>query len=63
MEQQELEDLRFKREMECFQLMNRGKPWYDRLTPEQYNELLLWYQQWLDVTVTKVIPIKPSWLN
>lgn len=58
-----LDRLRMLREEECFPYINRGKPWYDRLTEEQRVELDAWYQAWLDVTETKVIPTKPSWLN
>ena len=55
--------LRMLREDECFSIINRGEPWYDRLTEEQKAELDAWYSAWLDVTETKVIPEKPSWLK
>lgn len=55
--------LRVRREKECFSVINRGKLWYDRLTLKQYEELENWYQAWLDVTVTKCVPARPSWLN
>lgn len=55
--------LRERREKECFSVINRGVLWYDRLTKAQINELYRWYQQWLDVTITGVIPPKPIWLN
>ena len=72
-----LYDLRFKREMECFQIINRGKPWYDNLTKEQLDELLAWYKEWLDITDTykqkiangievefdEITPQKPIWLE
>lgn len=57
-----LEDLRLRREVECFPIINRGKLWYDNLTTEQVTELDEWYNAWLDVTETKVIPNKPNWL-
>jgi hypothetical protein len=58
----ELADLRSKREKACFTYINRGDFWYSRLTYEQKEELDTWYQAWLDVTETKVIPEKPEWL-
>ena len=50
------------REIECFPIINRGTLWYSKLTVEQMSELDNWYQAWLDVTETKEIPEKPSWL-
>lgn len=57
------EILRSRREYECFSYVNRGGLWYDLLTEQQKQELKEWYQAWLDVTNTKVIPEKPSWLK
>lgn len=57
------EILRSRREYECFIYINRGGPWYDLLTEQQKQELKEWYQAWLNVTDTKVIPVKPSWLK
>lgn len=62
-EQQTLDALRVLREHECFIFVNRGKLWYDKLTEEQHEELDIWYNAWLDVTETKIIPEKPAWLN
>ncbi len=59
----ELNKLREKREQECFPVINRGQFWYDSLTSEQRISLRSWYQAWLDVTLTKVVPTKPTWLN
>lgn len=58
-----IDNLRSKRESECFSVINRGKLWYDTLTEKQLNELQQWYNDWLDVTETKVIPTKPSWIK
>lgn len=55
--------LRKQREKECFPYVNRGSIWYTRLTEEQYDEVNLWYQKWLDVTETLVAPEKPEWLK
>ena len=54
--------LRAQRVKECYPVINRGKLWYDNLTEEQAMELEAWYQAWLVVTETKVVPPKPSWL-
>ena len=58
-----LDVLRKQREIECFDIVNRGIVWYDTLTAEQKQELAEWYRAWLDVTETRVIPTKPSWLS
>lgn len=57
-----LADLRARRASECFPIINRGTLWYNTLTPEQITELEAWYQAWLAVTETMVIPEKPSWI-
>ena len=59
----ELQNIRTRREIECFSVINRGQLWYNKLTDDQKNELSEWYQQWLDAPETGVIPKKPSWLN
>jgi hypothetical protein len=55
--------LRFLRNQHCFSIINRGRLWYDTLNETQIEELKTWYMAWLDVTETKVIPDKPSWLK
>ena len=55
--------LRFAREWECFQLMNRSPLWFMSLSTEKQEELKKWYQAWLDVTETGVVPTKPDWLE
>ena len=55
--------LREQRSYECFNVVNRGKLWYDTLTETQVGELREWYKDWLDVTKTRVIPEKPNWLK
>lgn len=62
-ENSKLDVLRRQREAECFPIINRGQLWYDTLSEEQTVELKEWYQLWLDVTQTKQIPEKPSWLK
>lgn len=61
-DEQILNELRIEREVQCFQVINRGQLWYDNLTDTQKQELKVWYNAWLDVTETKVIPTKPKWL-
>ena len=55
--------LRFAREIQCFSIVNRGALWLESLTELQREELRTWYQAWLDVTETGVIPERPSWLH
>ena len=54
--------LRRRRNEECFPVINRGKLWYDKLTTQQVQELNDWYDAWLNVTETHVVPDKPKWL-
>lgn len=61
-DEDKLNNLREQRETECFPIINRGTLWYNKLTIEQQQELEIWYQAWLDVTETKSVPVKPSWL-
>jgi len=57
-------NLRTIREYSCFRLLdNKSALWYDNLTKEQHTELNNWYKAWLEVTDTKVIPEKPTWLK
>ena len=57
-------ELRILRNEECFSVINRGDMWYQMNvnTPEREQELKQWYQSWLDVTDTKIIPEKPDWI-
>lgn len=61
--EEEIDRLRLLREQECFPIINRGQLWYDTLSDEQVQELNEWYRAWLDITITKVIPEKPNWLE
>lgn len=47
----------------CFSIINRGGLWYDLLTPEERNELLIWYMAWLDAWETQIVPTTPTWLK
>ena len=72
-EEQILDSLRTRRELECFVYVNRGALWYNLLTTEQQQELNTWYQAWLNVPQvyletkpsdwTTIIPTKPTWLK
>ena len=57
-----INNLRSKRETECFPIINRGQLWYDTLSEQQKAELKEWYIAWLNVTDTLIIPNKPNWL-
>jgi hypothetical protein len=63
LDEHEVEMLRLKREQECFTVINRGRLWYSHLTDEQLVELDDWYQAWLDVTETRIIPNMPVWID
>ena len=61
MEKANLQDMR---QRECFRIIdNRSQLWFRSLTEKQNQELNDWYQAWLDVTETKIIPKKPEWLK
>ena len=57
------EEVRRRREVECFPIINRGDAWYATLTTEQREERQEWYQAWLDAPDTFVVPEKPDWLK
>lgn len=61
--QSEMRQLRRRRDEECFTVINRGELWYEKLTPKEKTELAAWYQGWLDVTETGVVPEIPEWLK
>lgn len=56
-------NLRKLRYYTCFPVVDRGKLWYDDLSDEQYEELRVWRQKWLDVTETLSVPVTPDWVN
>lgn len=60
-----LNDIRRKRQKECFDIINRGQPWYENNvnTEERKTQLDIWYQEWLNATETKVIPTRPGWIK
>lgn len=60
--QRALDDLRRRREEECFAIVNRGKVWYDTLTAEQMAQLTTWYKAWLDAPETGVAPETPAFV-
>ena len=62
-EERELSDLRDMREQECFRIINRGEVWYSLLNDDQKKELQEWYEAWLDVTDTRKVPVRPSWVR
>ena len=60
---QKSSDIRRRREIECFPIINRSWMWHARLTNEQQLELARWYQMWLDAPETGNIPVTPAWIN
>ena len=54
--------LRQLREKECVAVTDRPL-WYSRLPEWQKEELNEWYEKWLRVTDTLLIPQKPFWLE
>lgn len=58
----QMDEIRERRERECFPIVNRGQLWYDKLSKKKKEELEIWYQAWLDATNTGVVPEKPAWL-
>lgn len=57
------EQLRARREQECFSIINRGSLWYDNLSGVQLEELEEWYHKWLMAPQTLEVPEKPEWLK
>ena len=58
-----LNNIRARREMECFSIINRGELWYNKLSEEQKTELLTWYEAWLDAPQTGIVPEKLEWIK
>ena len=57
------DEIRSRRETECFSIINRGAPWYNRLTDAQRSELDDWYLAWLDAPETGIIPEPLPWIS
>lgn len=57
-----IDNIKYRREVECFAIVNRGQVWYNTLSKTQKTELQNWYEAWLDAPQTLVIPEKPEWL-
>lgn len=56
-------EIRARREKECFSYVNRGTLWYNKLTTEQDIEFQNWYDAWLEAPETLIIPKKLEWLD
>jgi len=61
--EEQKENLRSRRETECFAVINRGQLWYEGISLSRLLELRQWYKAWLNVTTTLVAPEKPKWLT
>lgn len=57
------QNIRARRETECFPIINRGELWYNNLTSAQKAELSDWYTAWLNAPETFEIPTRPDWLK
>ena len=57
------DEFRLRREKECFSVINRGQLWYEGISLTRLLELRQWYQAWLNVTETMVVPEKPTWIT
>lgn len=57
------QNIRIRREMECFPIINRGALWYEKLTAEQKSELSVWYEAWLNAPQTLIVPTRPEWIE
>lgn len=56
--------LRRRRQKACFKFLDgKSQMWYRMLSEDQTKELKKWYQAWLDVTDTHIIPKTPSWIK
>ena len=62
-QQKELAALRRRRERECFNIVNRGVLWYNKLTDTQKTELSAWYEAWLDAPQTGTAPAPLAWVD
>lgn len=62
-----LQDIRIRRQEECFSIVDRSRAWYEAVyesfTDEQKTEFNNWYKAWLNAPDTRIIPKKPSWLK
>ena len=56
-------DIRQRREIECYSIINRGQLWYSMLSASQLEDLAEWYKAWLDATETLEIPEMPKWIT
>lgn len=57
------DELRSRRETECFAVINRGLLWYEKLTQVQKQELSEWYEAWLHAPATGIVPDKLTWVE
>lgn len=61
-EEQSKEELRERRESECFRIVDRAA-WFYSLSDERKAEILAWRQAWCDVTDSMEVPQVPVWLE
>ena len=51
------------RQTHVFDIINRGNVWFNTLTIAQKAQLNTWYQSWLNVDTTLVVPETPTFLE
>lgn len=56
-------EIRQRREKECYAVINRGQLWYEDISLPHLVELRQWYKAWRDAPATLVIPERPEWLD
>lgn len=57
------DEIRTRREKECYSVINRGQLWYEGISLARLAELRQWYKAWRDAPATLIIPDKPAWLD
>ena len=57
------EEIRRKRKVYCFKIINRGPIWFNSLPEAKQQQVRVWYQAWLDAPETLIIPNNPYWLT
>ena len=55
-------NLRQRREVECFAVLQRSEFFFCEATGQDKLELKAWYTAWLNVTTTLVVPVVPQYI-
>lgn len=59
------DEIRARREVECFQYINRGSLWETMYVTDvgRLTQLREWYVAWLNAPLSHIIPDKPNWIT